>query len=228
MKEHIMEPRETYTLCGRYRCSGIYYQVHTWREFDRDHIEAVRANRDSTNWRLRCVDAVERRIAAEEGRKTVLTASTGRIPPDPFSHPGEEFPCRRGARWKQPQRTSLRRYDLGAAYADEQNPRKDRLTFARGGDNTTYRERVTASRPLPGRFDAQERHTPHSARVGRCLLLRVHRRQRGHRAVPARRRRSIRRRRGRRGGRRAMGGSYKILEDLRGLHRSPRALFVLR
>ena len=65
MKDHIMEPGDIYTLCGRYRNSGIYYQVHTWWEFARDHIDAVRENRDSTNWCIRCVDAVERRIAEE-------------------------------------------------------------------------------------------------------------------------------------------------------------------
>ena len=70
MKYHIMEPGDIYTLCGRHR-SGIYYQVHTWREFARDHIDAVRANPDSTYWCLLCVDAVERRIAEEEGKQTV-------------------------------------------------------------------------------------------------------------------------------------------------------------
>ncbi len=67
MKEHIMEPGNIYTLCGRHR-SGIYCQVHTWWEFARDHIDAVRAKPDSTYWCIRCVDAVERRIAEEEGR----------------------------------------------------------------------------------------------------------------------------------------------------------------
>ena len=65
-KEHIMEPGDIYTLCRRYRNSGIYYQVYTWWEFARDHIDAVRANRDSTYWCLCCVDAVERRMEEEE------------------------------------------------------------------------------------------------------------------------------------------------------------------
>ena len=73
MKEHIIEPREIYTLCGLHRSSVIYYQVHTWREFARDHIEAVRANRDSTNWCIRCVDAVERRIAAEDAAQEAMS-----------------------------------------------------------------------------------------------------------------------------------------------------------
>ena len=63
LKEHIMEPGEIRTLCGRHR-SDIYYQVYTWWEFARDHIDDVRANRGY--WCLLCVDAVERRIAEEE------------------------------------------------------------------------------------------------------------------------------------------------------------------
>ena len=73
MQSHIIEPGEVYTLCGRYRNSGIYFQQYTWWEFDRDHIEAVRANRDSTYWCIRCVDAVERRIAAEDAAQEALS-----------------------------------------------------------------------------------------------------------------------------------------------------------
>ena len=72
-KEHVMEPGDIYTLCGRYRNSGIYLQQYTWWEFDRDHIDTVRAKRDSTYWCLPCADAVERRIAAEDAAQEAMS-----------------------------------------------------------------------------------------------------------------------------------------------------------